>query len=102
MDDEAARAQDRVSLRYAHIAVEDRHALVFHHFKLVAFDLDYATVAAETPDHVTPAHDGLVLTLPVWLRRGATGFWNRTDGHPPHPDAHYAFARSSVPKVPKR
>ena len=28
-------------------------------------DLDYATVAAETPDHVTPAHDGLVLTLPV-------------------------------------
>ena len=28
-------------------------------------DLDHATVAAETPDHVTPAHDGLVLTLPV-------------------------------------
>ncbi len=26
-------------------------------------DLDYATVAAETPAHVTPAHDGLVLTL---------------------------------------
>jgi phosphoribosyl 1,2-cyclic phosphate phosphodiesterase len=25
-------------------------------------DLDYATVAAETPDHITPAHDGLVLT----------------------------------------
>ena len=28
-------------------------------------DLDYATVLAETPDHVTPAHDGLVLTLPA-------------------------------------
>lgn len=27
-------------------------------------DLDYATVAAETPDHVTPAHDGLTLHLP--------------------------------------
>jgi len=26
-------------------------------------DLDYATVAAETPDHVMPAHDGLTLTL---------------------------------------
>lgn len=26
-------------------------------------DLDYATVAAETPAHVTPAYDGLVLTL---------------------------------------
>ena len=27
-------------------------------------DLDYATVAAETPDHVMPAHDGMVLELP--------------------------------------
>jgi len=27
-------------------------------------DLDYATVAAETPDHIVPAHDGLVLTVP--------------------------------------
>ena len=27
-------------------------------------DLDYATVAAETPDHVQPAYDGLQLTLP--------------------------------------
>lgn len=26
-------------------------------------DLDYATVAGETPDHITPAHDGLVLTF---------------------------------------
>ncbi|WP_132461104.1 MBL fold metallo-hydrolase [Rhodovulum marinum] len=28
-------------------------------------DLDYATVAAETPAHVTPAHDGMVLSLPA-------------------------------------
>ncbi|WP_424990040.1 MBL fold metallo-hydrolase [Fluviibacterium sp. S390] len=28
-------------------------------------DLDYATVAAETPDHVVPAHDGLTLSFPV-------------------------------------
>ena len=27
-------------------------------------DLDYQTVADETPAHVTPAHDGLVITLP--------------------------------------
>jgi len=27
-------------------------------------DLDHATVSAETPLHVTPAHDGMVLTLP--------------------------------------
>ncbi|WP_390910463.1 MBL fold metallo-hydrolase [Pseudosulfitobacter sp. SM2401] len=28
-------------------------------------DLDYATVAAETPDHVQPAFDGLTLTFPI-------------------------------------
>ena len=28
-------------------------------------DMDYATVAAETPDHITPAHDGMVVTLPI-------------------------------------
>jgi phosphoribosyl 1,2-cyclic phosphate phosphodiesterase len=27
-------------------------------------DLDHDTVAAETPDHVMPAHDGMTLTLP--------------------------------------
>jgi len=27
-------------------------------------DLDHATLDAETPPHITPAHDGLVLTLP--------------------------------------
>ena len=28
-------------------------------------DLDYATLAAETPDHIQPAYDGLTLTLPI-------------------------------------
>ena len=28
-------------------------------------DLDYATVAAETPDNVTPAYDGMVIELPL-------------------------------------
>jgi phosphoribosyl 1,2-cyclic phosphate phosphodiesterase len=28
-------------------------------------DLDYATVLAETPDHVTPAHDGMVIRVPL-------------------------------------
>ncbi|WP_163849821.1 MBL fold metallo-hydrolase [Pseudooceanicola aestuarii] len=27
-------------------------------------DMDYATVAAETPDHITPAFDGMQITLP--------------------------------------
>ncbi|MBK1637185.1 MBL fold metallo-hydrolase [Rhodovulum adriaticum] len=28
-------------------------------------DMDYDTVAAETADHITPAHDGMVLSLPA-------------------------------------
>jgi phosphoribosyl 1,2-cyclic phosphate phosphodiesterase len=28
-------------------------------------DMDYATVAAETPDHVDPAYDGMVLRYPL-------------------------------------
>jgi phosphoribosyl 1,2-cyclic phosphate phosphodiesterase len=28
-------------------------------------DLDHATVAAETPAHITPAHDGMVIDLPA-------------------------------------
>lgn len=27
---------------------------------------------------------GFALTIPVWLARGATGYWRRTHGHPPH------------------
>ena len=29
-------------------------------------DLDYATIAAETPAHVLPAYDGLTLTFPCF------------------------------------
>lgn len=35
-------------------------------------DLDYATLAARLPPHVVPAHDGLVVTLPV-LGRATVG-----------------------------
>jgi phosphoribosyl 1,2-cyclic phosphate phosphodiesterase len=28
-------------------------------------DLDYAQVAAETPDHVDPAYDGMVIEYPI-------------------------------------
>lgn len=45
---------------------------------------------------------GLVLTVPLWLRRGGTGYWRQTDGHPPHPEARYRWQRSSIPKVPRR
>ena len=45
---------------------------------------------------------GLVMILPTWLRRGAVRFWNRTHGHPPHPEAEYKLSRSSIPRIPRR
>lgn len=43
---------------------------------------------------------GLLLMVPHWARVGGPAFWGRTHGHPPHPEA--AYARSSVPIVPRR
>lgn len=40
---------------------------------------------------------GMALTVPLWIRRGGTGFWSRSEGHPPHPEAIYA--RSRIPVV---
>ena len=45
---------------------------------------------------------GLLLTLPLWLRRGAGAYWSRTHGHPPHPEAQYRFRRTSIPRVRRR
>jgi membrane associated rhomboid family serine protease len=42
---------------------------------------------------------GLALTLPVWLRRGAGGYWRATEGHPPHPETQFPAARSNVPLI---
>lgn len=42
---------------------------------------------------------GVILALPVWLRRGGTGFWGRTDGAPPHPEAAYEISKSRIPTV---
>lgn len=45
---------------------------------------------------------GLVLCLPLWLRRGGPRFWSRTQGHPPHPEARYRPTSGRVPSVPRR
>lgn len=45
---------------------------------------------------------GLVLTLPVWLRRGARGYWRATNGHPPHPETNFRASRSPVPLISRR
>jgi hypothetical protein len=45
---------------------------------------------------------GWCLTLPVWLRRGGRGYWQRTEGQPPHPEAQYPLRKTSIPRVPRR
>lgn len=40
---------------------------------------------------------GLLLCLPLWLKRGGPAFWRTTHGHPPHPPARYA-----MPKVKRK
>ncbi|MEO0916132.1 MAG: rhomboid family intramembrane serine protease, partial [Pseudomonadota bacterium] len=45
---------------------------------------------------------GLLLTLPLWRRRGGPAFWRRTEGHPPHPEASYRNVRTSIPAVRRR
>lgn len=45
---------------------------------------------------------GFVLTVPLFLRRGATQFWSRTQGHPPHPETRYRLQQTNVPTVRRR
>jgi len=52
--------------------------------------------------HVGGFAGGLVLALPLWLRRGGMAFWSRTRGTPQHPAATYPISRSSIPRVPRR
>ncbi|MBU9696813.1 rhomboid family intramembrane serine protease [Rhodobacteraceae bacterium HSP-20] len=49
--------------------------------------------------HVGGFVAGLAASVPLWLRRGGTGFWSRTHGAPPHPEAEYRMVRTSVPRV---
>ncbi len=42
---------------------------------------------------------GLVLTVPVFLRRGGTGFWTQNAGHPPHAAAEYSVSPTNIPRV---
>lgn len=50
--------------------------------------------------HVGGFIAGLIMVVPLWLRRGATRYWDRTDGHPPHPETHYP--NSNIPIIPRR
>lgn len=45
---------------------------------------------------------GVALTLPLWQRRGGPRYWERTEGHPPHPVARYGVSSSRIPRIPRR
>ncbi|WP_424940578.1 rhomboid family intramembrane serine protease [Aliiroseovarius sp. S253] len=45
---------------------------------------------------------GFALIAPLWMRLGAQRFWDRTDGHPDHPEAKYKLTRTSVPRTGRR
>ena len=47
--------------------------------------------------HIAGFIAGIVLAVPLFLRRGGTAFWNRTQGRPPHPPIQYT--RSRIPLV---
>lgn len=40
---------------------------------------------------------GIILTLPLFFRRGGPGFWRRSHGLPPHPETRYTASR--IPRV---
>lgn len=45
---------------------------------------------------------GILLSLPYWLRQGGTAFWERTEGHPPHPEQKIPERISNIPVVYRR
>ena len=42
---------------------------------------------------------GLLLMVPAWLKRGGTTFWDRTGGHPDHPETRYRLSESRIPTI---
>ncbi len=40
---------------------------------------------------------GVVLSLPLWLRKGGPAYWTKCHGHPPHAEARYRYVKTSVP-----
>lgn len=43
---------------------------------------------------------GLLLTIPIWIKRGGRAFWTQTSGHPPHPETKYNASR--IPRIARK
>ena len=61
---------------------------------------DVATAGVAYWAHIGGFAAGLVLALPLWLKLGGMKFWERTEGHPPHPETQYA--RTNIPVVRRK
>ncbi|MDF1871938.1 rhomboid family intramembrane serine protease [Vannielia sp.] len=51
--------------------------------------------------HVGGFAVGILGTLPWWLKEGASKWWKRTEGHPPHPETHYEIKGISPTNIPR-
>ncbi|WGI22976.1 rhomboid family intramembrane serine protease [Amylibacter sp. IMCC11727] len=49
--------------------------------------------------HIGGFGAGLLIALPYWVSHGANRFWQRTEGHPPHPPTN---APTTIPVVRRR
>lgn len=45
---------------------------------------------------------GFLLCLPLWLRRGGPGHWQRSAGRPAYPAPDYRLGKSHIPRVPRK
>lgn len=45
---------------------------------------------------------GMVMTLPLWLRRGGRDHWSETQGAPSNPAATYRWGRTDIPTVRRK
>jgi membrane associated rhomboid family serine protease len=66
------------------------------------FAADSATGGVAHWAHAGGFVAGVALTVPLWLRRGGPGFWRRTHGVPPHPEATYRMVPTRVPRTSRR
>lgn len=63
-------------------------------------DSDFAGVAYWA--HAGGFLIGLLVTIPVWLRRGGRSYWTHNEGQPPHPETGHKFSDSRVPIVRRK
>ncbi len=45
---------------------------------------------------------GMAMAVPLWLARGGARFWQRNLGAPPHPEARYVMAKTSIPRAGRK